>query len=170
MSIASSGLCDEGCWPHHGYRSTLPETLETFRDGLIDACRLRYPSGPIERTCEAVLTSFGHIATLGGYLAAESLASDGRRAPDLTLALWRRFVGEAWEPFMRSIDDFPSAAVPASCAALDALTLALMEPLEAGCTRWDSRFGTRARDCTSTCCGTRTRNAAVTGVDPCPVS
>src|SRR5262249_46499171 len=51
-------LCDAGSLPDDGYRSSLAQTLETFRAELIDACILRYPGEDITRTCQAVLTSF----------------------------------------------------------------------------------------------------------------
>lgn len=135
-------LCDRGDWPHHGYRSTLSETLEAFRIDLIDACRLRYPNEPIMRTSESVLTSFSHIATLGGYLAAESLASDGERAPDTTLALWERFVGGSWDPFLQTLAQMPSGAVEFPRGDLDAITFSLIDPLDA----WLRHVGFEIRD------------------------
>jgi hypothetical protein len=135
-------LCDEGDWPHHGYHSELPETLETFRNDLYDACLLRYPNESIERTSKSVLTSFGHIATLGGYLAAEALASGGERAPNVRLALWHRFVGGAWDPFVQTLDQMPSAPSATPPADLDAMTFLLIGPLDG----WLRQVGFEIRD------------------------
>jgi hypothetical protein len=135
-------LCDDGSFPHHGYRSTLQETLDTFRADLMDACLLRYPGEGITRTCESVLTSFSHIATLGGYLAAETVASDGRLGPDTTLASWRRFAGSSWDELVEALRQMPSAAVPTERSRLDTLTFALISPLDA----WLHQVGFEIRD------------------------
>ncbi|HZS62364.1 MAG TPA: hypothetical protein VFA43_24060 [Gemmatimonadaceae bacterium] len=135
-------LCDAGDWPHHGYRSSLPETLGTFQADLLDACILRHPNEDIGRTCQSVLTSFSHIATLGGYVAAEYLASDGRLAPDTTLPLWQRFVGSAWDPFVATLRDVPSARDAISLRELDALTFGMIAPLDG----WLRQVGFEIRD------------------------
>jgi hypothetical protein len=135
-------LCDAGRWPDDGYRSELPETLETFQSELLDACLLRYPGESIERTSRGVLTSFGNLATLGAYLAAEWLASEGARRPDTALPRWRRFVGDAWDPFLSALGEIPSAAVATQLARLDALTFALIDPLD----EWLRQAGFEIRD------------------------
>jgi len=124
-------LCESGSWPTAEYRN-VSGTLEGFAAEVLDGVVLHHPDEPIDRTCSTVLTAFSTLTTLGGYLAAEAIVSDGERVPDVTLPMWDRYVGSAWTTLAEALRPVPSAAVRLRREALDPL----VEPVAAACEEW----------------------------------
>jgi len=125
-------LGEAGSWPTAEYRENVVGILEAFAAEVLYGVVLRYPSEPIDRTCSTVLTAFSTLTTLGGYLAAEEIASGGERSPDTTSPMWRRYVGTAWPPLVEALSAIPSAAVRRTREELDLL----VEPVAAACEEW----------------------------------
>lgn len=125
-------LGEAGLWSPVDYRDSVSGTLEAFGKELSDAVESRSAEDPIESTAVAVLSAFSTLTTLGAYLAAETIASDGERAPDTTLPLWWRYVGDAWPTLPDALRPISSAAQRQPQAGLEDL----VESVAAACEKW----------------------------------
>lgn len=114
-------LCEAGSWPRAEYRDGVVGTLRAFAAEMLSAVTLRYPGEPIDRRCTTVLSAFSTLTTLGGYLAAEQIASGGNRSPETTSPMWRRYVGPMWPTLLKALEPIPSAAGRRLRAELDHL-------------------------------------------------
>jgi hypothetical protein len=109
-------------------QGALADTLQAFRDEVVDGMRIRHPGETIERCCQTVLTAF-HRATLYlAYMAAEEVS--GSTALCEESEWWPWLVGDHYGRYRDLLSVVPSASKPTLLSDLDRAALAIREHLE----------------------------------------
>jgi hypothetical protein len=110
-------------------QEALVDTLQAFRNEVVDGMRIRYPGETIERCCQTVLTAF-HRATLYlAYMAAEEVSGSTALAVEGP-EWWPWLVGDHYDHYRNLLSAMPSASKPTLLSDLDRTTLAVREHLE----------------------------------------
>jgi hypothetical protein len=123
-------LCEAGRWPHEDHMGNFDAAVHAFACAAADGVHSHDLGEPIGRCYEMVVNTFHQLATYTGYVAAEMLACDRERRPEIEPAARRRLLGSAWEGVIDSLDAIPSAATVIVPAELEALAWSTVDRVE----------------------------------------